>query len=134
MKHAHAPRGPIKAKPINAATLQGVKCTAKSSRTGKPCQKPPIKGATVCRVHGGAAPQVKRAAERRLEELRPDAIRYYDWLLNQEEYPSAGLGAANAVMDRVDGRPTERIELSTNVGAKLDAARQAALQRNTRKD
>ena len=88
----------------------------------------------MCRVHGGAAPQVKRAAERRLEELRPDAIRYYDWLLNQEEYPSAGLGAANAVMDRVDGRPTERIELSTNVGAKLDAARQAALQRNTRKD
>ena len=43
------------------------KCTAKSSRTGRPCQKLPIKGSTVCRTHGGSAPQVIKAAERRTE-------------------------------------------------------------------
>lgn len=45
------------------------RCVAKSSRTGKPCQRPPIAGGTVCRHHGGAAPQVKRKAEERLADL-----------------------------------------------------------------
>ena len=43
-------------------------CTGHSSRTGKPCRLPPVRGATVCHKHGGRAPQVKRAAERRLLE------------------------------------------------------------------
>ena len=109
----HAPRGRIKARPVDTDTHQGAaKCTAHSSRTGKPCRKSPIRGATVCRFHGGAAPQVRRAAERRLDALRPSAIRYYDWLLAQREYPSAGLGAANAVMDRVDGKPAEQTKVT----------------------
>lgn len=32
------------------------------------CKRPPIKGGTVCHTHGGAAPQVKRAADRRIAE------------------------------------------------------------------
>lgn len=44
-------------------------CTAKSKRTGKRCQRPPILGATVCRMHGGASPQVKRKAAERLADL-----------------------------------------------------------------
>lgn len=46
--------------------MSQVKCTGKSSRTGKPCRRPPIKGGTVCTSHGGAAPQVQRAAATRL--------------------------------------------------------------------
>lgn len=39
-------------------------------RTGTParCRKQPIKGADVCRTHGGSAPQVRDAAARRLAE------------------------------------------------------------------
>lgn len=44
-------------------------CAARSSRTGRPCQKPPIKGGTVCRTHGGSAPQVRRKAAERLADL-----------------------------------------------------------------
>ena len=55
---------------------------------------------------------MRRAAERRLDELRPAAIRYYEYLLAQREYPSAGLGAANAVMDRVDGKPAEQTKVT----------------------
>lgn len=43
------------------------KCTA-TARSGAPCRQPAVAGATVCRFHGGAAPQVRRAAERRLAE------------------------------------------------------------------
>ncbi len=43
-----------------------MQCTATSSRTYKQCQKHAILGANVCRFHGGAAPQVQRAARRRL--------------------------------------------------------------------
>lgn len=42
-----------------------MKCSARRSN-GQPCNNPPIKGATVCRVHGGSAPQVKRKAEKRV--------------------------------------------------------------------
>jgi hypothetical protein len=41
-------------------------CVAHSKRTGEPCRQRAIAGATVCRVHGGATPQVRRAAARRL--------------------------------------------------------------------
>lgn len=42
------------------------RCTAKSSRTGQRCRQRPMAGGTVCRTHGGSAPQVRAAAERRL--------------------------------------------------------------------
>lgn len=45
------------------------RCKARSKRTGKQCQKAPIRGATVCRNHGGAAPQVKAKAQERLADL-----------------------------------------------------------------
>lgn len=42
------------------------RCGARSSRTGEPCRAWAVVGATVCVAHGGAAPQVRRAAARRL--------------------------------------------------------------------
>lgn len=115
MATRHAPRGRIKARPHEQTEPIKARnqCTA-TNRRGVRCQRAPIRGGTVCRMHGGAAPQVKRAAERRLEELRPLAIRYYNYLLDQKDYPSAGLGAANAVMDRVDGKPAEQTKVTHN--------------------
>lgn len=42
-------------------------CAAHTSAGGQ-CRRQAVKGATVCHVHGGAAPQVKAAAARRLAE------------------------------------------------------------------
>lgn len=55
-----------------AATLSVVpdgktQCTA-HARSGNPCRQPAVAGATVCRFHGGGAPQVRAAAARRLAE------------------------------------------------------------------
>lgn len=41
-------------------------CTA-TNRQGTQCKLPAIPGGTVCRRHGGSAPNVKAAAERRLQ-------------------------------------------------------------------
>ena len=44
-----------------------IRCAAKAKATGEQCKKAPIRGANVCRSHGGAAAQVQLAAKRRLE-------------------------------------------------------------------
>jgi len=44
-------------------------CTG-TTKAGTPCKRPPIAGALVCRVHGGAAPQVKAKAAVRAEVMR----------------------------------------------------------------
>jgi hypothetical protein len=48
-------------------------CTARTKRG--PCKNSPIKGGTVCRFHGGSAPQVlAAAAKRRADEQRRAAL------------------------------------------------------------
>lgn len=49
-----------------ARTPQKRHCSAHSVRTGQPCRAWAVTGATVCVAHGGAAPQVKAAAEARV--------------------------------------------------------------------
>ncbi len=43
---------------------QARRCSARSKRTGKPCQSPAVQGCSVCRMHGagGGAPQGNRNA------------------------------------------------------------------------
>ena len=48
-------------------------CTATAHRTGQRCGRAAITGATVCYVHGGAAPAVKAAAARRVAEAKAAA-------------------------------------------------------------
>lgn len=42
-------------------------CVATAKSTGEQCERPPVEGAAVCRVHGGAAPRVQAAARRRVQ-------------------------------------------------------------------
>jgi hypothetical protein len=48
-------------------TVDRAQCTARSKRSGERCKAYPVRGATVCNTHGGAARQVRAAAARRLE-------------------------------------------------------------------
>ncbi|WP_286960160.1 MULTISPECIES: HGGxSTG domain-containing protein [Arsenicicoccus] len=69
------------ADPMAASTSPGTppqerRCRA-TSRSGQQCKRYAIRGANVCRWHGGAAPQVQAAAARRVqqEELETMARR-----------------------------------------------------------
>ncbi len=43
------------------------RCGAKARSTGNPCKRAPVPGGKRCRLHGGASPQAKAAAEARLQ-------------------------------------------------------------------
>jgi len=47
-------------------------CSAHSKQTGERCKQPAIKGGTVCRFHGGTAPQVQRKADQRIIQAAED--------------------------------------------------------------
>jgi hypothetical protein len=49
-------------------------CTATSTTTGNRSTRPAIPGGSVCRYHGGAAPQVKAAAAARLRAMVDPAL------------------------------------------------------------
>lgn len=49
-------------------SVRAERCTATSSRTGERCKRWPVRGATVCTSHGGAAGQVRRKAASRVAE------------------------------------------------------------------
>ncbi len=55
------------------AKTHGRYCSARRSN-GQPCRKWATNGATVCRKHGAAAPQVKRAAAQRVQDMLAEAI------------------------------------------------------------
>lgn len=49
-------------------------CGATSKTTGQRCKRSVVPGATVCKWHGGAAPQVAAAAERRVVDAEATAL------------------------------------------------------------
>jgi hypothetical protein len=75
------------------------RCVAHSTRTGNRCKRLAITGGTVCPTHGGRAPQVQAAAQRRRAEAAArEAIATYglpidinpDTALLQEVHRTAG--------------------------------------------
>ena len=112
----HAPRGPVKARdPIGSIDPMEARCTA-TNRKGQRCGKPHIPGGTVCRMHGGAAPQVLKAAKERLLELQPRAIRRMGELIEQTEFPTVAFAASRDILDRTDGKPVEKVTVTGEDG------------------
>jgi len=69
----------------------------------KPCGNNAIKGATVCNFHGGKAPQVRRAAQRRLVQMVEPAINRLDVLMHQNAHLPTALGAVATVLKHTIG-------------------------------
>lgn len=94
-------------------------CTA-TNRQGKRCGKYPIPGGTVCRMHGGAAPQVQRAALERLMQYQDRALDRLFGLVEQQEYPSTAYQAVRDVLDRTMGKPAETHRLTGEEGKPIE--------------
>ena len=121
MPHAHAPRGPLKLRdPITTADLISRQCRARAKHSGKPCRFPAIAGGTVCRFHGGLAPQVQAKAMDRLRALQHPAIDRLTKLIDQEEFPTVAYAASRDVLDRTLGKPQESVALTGGDGGPLE--------------
>ena len=110
------------------------RCTAKAHSTGERCKNAAIKGSNVCRVHGGSAPQVKRKAQERLNEMADatTASIQQDIKDLQKEYERAEdpkvkiaiLGELRqnwkVVLDRTGHGATEKREHSGSDGTPLE--------------
>jgi hypothetical protein len=87
-----------------------MKCTAHRTN-GQPCNAPAIKGGSVCRVHGGSAPQVKRSAKMRLLELVDPALATLGRAVSSTRtgIPTAvEISAAKDILDRAGFKPVEK--------------------------
>lgn len=90
-------------------------CGAKT-KSGGACPTPAMKGGTRCRMHGGAAPQTKRAARERLMELREPAVVELNRILRKKDTSDADkIKVALAVLDRTGLGPTSKVEADVTV-------------------
>jgi hypothetical protein len=87
------------------------RCRARSSRTGEPCQHFPIRGGTVCRVHGGSAPQVQKAARQRILDLVDPALSTLEQLLDSRR-EDVRLGAVKDILDRAGYAAKQQVEIT----------------------
>jgi len=99
-------------------------CTATAKSTGERCQRPPIKGSNVCYQHGGAAGQVQKKAQERLDEMADsvtaelqqrldDVFERLDEADGDDEYIKLlreTRQLTTAILDRTDHGPTETRE------------------------
>lgn len=92
------------------------RCKARAKTSGQQCRRYAIPGGTVCRNHGGGAPQVQAAAARRLEaqRLESDATAALAWL---------GERAITDPLDELGRLATESRALTTALGARVNALR-----------
>jgi hypothetical protein len=76
------------------------RCTARR-HDGQPCQRYAARGGNVCRVHGGAAPQVVAAAQRRLQAATDAlAAKLLGIALDEGTSESVRLQAIKDALDR----------------------------------
>ena len=84
-----------------AGLLPGAGQCAARRQDGNPCGMAPIRGAAVCKMHGGAAPQVRRKAQERLALAAEDAASVLIHMMQDPDLSAADqYRAATAVLDR----------------------------------
>lgn len=95
-------------------------CEATAKATGERCARKAIAGGTVCRVHGGAAPAVKAAAARRVEEAKAAAavatlglrrdISPTDALLEEVQWTAGHVAWLRTKVQELDEQPSREVE------------------------
>lgn len=87
---------------------------AASTSSGNPCQSPPIRGGEVCWHHGGAAPQVRKKAQERLQKgVLPLLGLLYKLASDESVPPAVRLAAIRDWLDRAG--ITSKIEIEVDV-------------------
>lgn len=106
---------------VSAADLVRPRCSARSKGTGEQCKQSAIAGGTVCRFHGGGAPNVKRKAALRLAALVDPAIGTLAREMVKADKSSDRQRAANSILDRSG--------ITRGQSSEIDVARALLLER-----
>ena len=94
-------------------------CTA-HKKSGAACKQPAIPGGTVCRYHGGSAPQViAKARARIIEAADKVAARLIKIATDKDSSEAAAVQAARDLLDRAGLKVPEQHELSGPGGGPL---------------
>lgn len=109
------------------------RCTATAKSTGERCQNDAIQGGEVCWQHGGAAPQVQKKAQERLDRMADDVTADMQAIVGDlvDEYDRADPEEKTAIhrelhktwkaiLDRTGHGPTEKREVSGEDGGPVD--------------
>lgn len=87
------------------------RCSARRTN-GEPCRKAAMAGSTVCRNHGGAAPQVKAKARVRLENAADRMARQLLGMAMDDKVPAyVKLEAIKTALDRAGISPKTAVEV-----------------------
>jgi len=98
-----------------ARRKDGVSCTATAKSTGKRCGNPPNKGGTVCRIHGGNAPQVRKANAREvMKQMVGPALVELRGALGNDDVPwNVRMRAVDSILDRNGFKAPAMVEILT---------------------
>ena len=92
-----------------------MQCEATSKQSKKRCRRQAISGGTVCRMHGGGAPQVIAKAKIRLAALVDPALDRLEKIIKTSKHDASGVSAAKDILDRAGLKPKDRLEVSDNL-------------------
>lgn len=121
-------------------------CTATAKSTGERCKRDAIKGGEVCHVHGGSAPQVKKKAQERLNEMADETtadiqedIADLQAEYNEADDPETKLAIMSEmrrlwkiVLDRTGHGPSETREVEADVSS--DGTQEITVRREVVED
>ena len=87
-------------------------CHAHSKQTGLPCKNLAIRGGRVCRYHGGATPNARAGAQRRLAAMVDPALGVLNHAMGRKKTDlSDAIRAARDVLDRAGHKPADHVEM-----------------------
>ena len=102
---------PIHQYPDNRKPVSKNRCKA-HRKNGEQCKKAAITGATVCRMHGGAARQVVNAARVRLQNAADKMARELLGIATDDSVPEGvRLAAVKDALDRAGLKPITAVDL-----------------------
>lgn len=87
---------------------EDTKCVGKAKSTGKRCTRNAIPGGTVCRIHGGAAPQVMAKAAERIAKRKAEEQQAYELLASPID-PWEGLEKSRALQNGLTGIAAKKL-------------------------
>ena len=99
-------------------------CSARRTN-GEPCRAQAIRGGNVCVTHGGAAPQVKAAADARIAALVDPALIQLARLIDSAETDAVKLAAVKDALDRAGYKPKEKADINVTGSVTIESIRKA---------